>query len=150
MILTGLGRLGGDCEVRYLQDGTAVANLSLAFNYGKKDNDGKRPTQWVSASLWGDRAEKLREYLQKGTLISVVLDDVHVETYDRKDGGTGTTLRGRINVLEFAGGKREDAGSQPRATTPQERQPERKPERSTDGGKKGAGAFADMDDEIPF
>ena len=150
MILTGIGRLGGDVEIRHIADGTAVGNLSLAFNYGKKDSDGKRPTQWVSASLWGDRAEKLSEYLKKGTLISVVLDDVHVETYDRKDGGTGTTLRGRVNVLEFAGGKREDAGSRPQATTPQERQPERQPERSTDGGKKGTEAFSDMDDDIPF
>ena len=33
MVLSGVGRLGRDVELRYLQDGTAVANLALAFNY---------------------------------------------------------------------------------------------------------------------
>ena len=63
MILTGLCRLGADADIRYLQDGTAVANLNLAYNYGKKDNEGKRPTQWIKASIWGVRAENSAPYL---------------------------------------------------------------------------------------
>ena len=143
MILTGLGRLGGDVEIRHLQDGTAVGNLSLAFNYGKKSDDGKRPTQWVSASLWGERAEKLQEWLTKGTLLNVVLDDVHVETYEKRDGGTGTTLKARINSLEFAGGKRDD-GEQNR---PAQEKPPAKP-RDSEG--KRDGGFGTMDQDIPF
>jgi single-strand DNA-binding protein len=152
MMLVGLARLGRDCEIRYTPEGTAVANLSLAFNYGKKDNEGHRPTQWISASLWGERAEKLTEYLLKGTLLHIALDDIHVETYERKEGGTGNTLKARVNSLEFAGGKREDgdkptlgkpatgSGSAVGITPPQQVQ----------GSKKGAGSFADMDDDIPF
>jgi single-strand DNA-binding protein len=41
-----------------------VANVSLAFTYGKKGDDGKRPTQWVDASLWGQRAESLAPYIK--------------------------------------------------------------------------------------
>ena len=123
MILTGLARLGRDAEVRHLPEGTAVANLSLAYNYGKKDSEGKRPTQWVNAALWGERAEKLAEYLTKGSLISVVLEDVCIESYERKDGGgTGTNLKARIVSIEFAGGKREESPAQertqPAATKP--------------------------------
>src|SRR5512139_2415973 len=53
----GLARIGKDAEVRYTPSGTAVANVSLAFTFGKKGDDGKRPTQWVDASLWGQRAD---------------------------------------------------------------------------------------------
>jgi len=143
MIMTGLCRLGRDAEIRRTPDNTAVANLSLAYNYGKKDAEGHRPTQWVSASLWGERAEKLAEYLTKGTLLNVVLEDVYIESYDKKDGGTGTNLKARVSSLEFAGGKREDGEkSEPRKAT----QPEQpKPRQQAKGG-----AFDTMDDDIPF
>ena len=147
MILAGLGRLGGDVALRYLPDGTTVADLSLAYNHGKKDDAGKRPTQWVKATMWGDRAEKLAPHLLKGTLLSVVLDDVHVETYDRKDGGTGTTLKGRVSSLEFAGGKREDrpAGESRPAAMDSRGDTDRLP-----AGKPQPGGFDQMDDDIPF
>jgi len=147
MILTGICRLGRDAEIRYLPDGKAVANLSLAYNHGKKDGEGKRPTQWISASLWGERAEKLAEYLTKGTLLSVVLNEVHIETYDKKDGGTGTNLKGMVSHIEFAGGKREDSEK------PKEAQAERTTERKATpaGAKKPLpGGFDQMDDDIPF
>ena len=63
----GLARIGRDAEIRHTAGGDAVASLSLAFTYGRKGEDGKRPTQWVDASLWGKRAEALAQYLTKGS-----------------------------------------------------------------------------------
>lgn len=103
MILTGFCRLGQDAELRYTPSGDAVLNLSLAFNHGKKGDDGNRPTQWVSAQLWGSRAEALAEYLTKGTGLCVVLEDPHIEMYDRREGGQGAALRARVSSIEFAG-----------------------------------------------
>lgn len=101
MILTGLARLGNDAQLRTAgQD--KVANLSLAFNYGKKDDQGKRPTQWVDASIWGTRAEKLVPYLKKGTAVSVTLDEPHIEQYEGRT-GPGHKLVARVLTLEFAG-----------------------------------------------
>jgi single-strand DNA-binding protein len=149
MILTGIARLGRDVEVRYLGDGTPVANLSLAFNYGKKDSDGRRPTTWVSASLWGERAEKLSEYLLKGTLLSVVCEDVHVEEYDKRDGGKGFNLKARVMKLDFAGGKKDEGERDERPATTATT--------TTGGGKPaaaprqgGGGSFDTMDSDIPF
>ena len=66
-----------------------------------------------------------------------------IESYDKKDGGTGTNLKGRVSSLEFAGGKREDGEkSEPRKAAPPE-QP--KPRQQAKGG-----AFDTMDDDIPF
>ena len=60
----GLARLGRDAELRTTQTGESVARLSLAFSYGKKGADGKRPTEWVEGSLWGQRAQALAPHLR--------------------------------------------------------------------------------------
>jgi single-strand DNA-binding protein len=143
MILSGLARLGRDAVVRNTPDGTAVANLALAYNYGKKDADGKRPTQWVDASLWGERATKLAQYLTKGTQISVALEDVCGHTYKKSDGTSGFSIKGRVMSLEFA-------ASKPAEPKPAEQRQEQKPQPATKPKTSGDHPFADMDDDIPF
>ena len=140
MILTALARLGRDAELRYTAKGDAVCELALAINYGQKGQDGNRQTQWLSASLWGKRAESLAPHLQKGKLIYVVVEEPHIETYEGKN-GQGHKLVGRIASLEFAGGgQQESQQGQQRQQAPQQSK-----QQSYGGG------FADMpDDEIPF
>ena len=136
MILTGLARLGRDSEVRFTQGGDAVASLALAFNYGKR---AENKSQWVDATLWGDRAEKLKDYLKKGTQLSVILSDPHIETYQKKDGTEGIALRATVQHIEFAG-KREDNA-------------EVAPSQAAAPAKQAASApapSADFDDDIPF
>jgi single-strand DNA-binding protein len=53
--------------------------------------------------MWGDRVEKLSQHLIKGQQLFVTLGEPHIEDYDRKDGTKGTSLRARLNELEFAG-----------------------------------------------
>ena len=135
-IFTGLGRLGRDAEVRYTQgDNTPVATLSLAFNYGRKGPEGKKPTQWVEAALWGKLAEALAEYLPKGQLVNAVLEDLHIEEFDRSNGQRGSKLVGRVLSIELAGGRPD--------TTPAPPPPSRPPPKTSAG-------FDDMDDDIPF
>jgi len=152
-ILTGLMRLGKDAAIRYTPGGDAVANLSLAYNYGKKDGEGKRPSQWVSATLWGDRATKLAPHLLKGQQLCVTLDDIHVETYERREGGTGVNLKARVVSLEFAGSKPagEDKPEPARATTGAEYRAAKDGSAPAAPAKKGGGdpAFANMDEDIP-
>lgn len=121
MLMIGLARLGNDPELRYTQDGKAIMDLSLAFSYGRKV-DGKQPTQWVTGTMWGDRCEKLKPYLTKGQLLFVSMTEPHVETYKRKDGTEGTTLRARVGELEFAGPKPE---SQPETQPAAQKYPSR-------------------------
>lgn len=135
----GLARLGRDAEVRFTNDGTPVASLSLAFSYGKKGQDGKRPTQWVDGSLWGARAEALAPYLTKGAMVVAYLDDVHIETYQGRN-GEGHKLAGRVTDLELVptGQREESAAPQRQASAPR---PAPAPASS---------GFDDMDDDIPF
>jgi single-strand DNA-binding protein len=134
----GLARIGKDAEVRFTPGGTAVANVSLAFAYGKKGDDGKRPTQWVDASIWGQRAEPMAPYLLKGKQIVAYLEDVHLQTYTKGDGTQNTKMVARLADLEFVAGG-DQASSQPK--------PQPKPQ--TAPQSQGSG-FDDMDDDIPF
>jgi single-strand DNA-binding protein len=135
----GLARIGRDAEVRHTSNGDAVVSLSLAFTYGRKGEDGKRPTQWVDAALWGKRAEALAPYLLKGGQISVTLEDVHIETYQGKN-GEAFKLAGKVMDIELAGGgERQAAPAQhPTARPPVAPAPS------------GSGFDDIPDDDIPF
>lgn len=142
MKLIGNIRLGKDVELRHTSSGTAVATLFGAYNYGKKGDDGKRPSQWVEAVLWGQQAESLQSYLTKGEQFFVTLDDVHVETYEKRDGGHGVKLTGTVKTIDFVGGSaRRDEGERPT----QRQQPQRQQAKPA-----ASGGFDDMDDDIPF
>jgi single-strand DNA-binding protein len=144
--LVGLFTLGRDAELRTTGQGDQVASLAIAYNYGRKGADGKTPTQWVDAALWGDRAAKLAEYLTKGTQFFMQIDDLHVETYPKNDGTQGVKLVGRIGQIEFTRGQRPAAPAQP-AQRPAARAPAR--DVSQTPSPKASG-FDDMDDDIPF
>lgn len=136
--LVGLFTLGRDAELRTTANGDQVASLALAYNYGRKGADGKTPSQWVDAAFWGERAVKLVEYLTKGSQFYIQLDDLHVETYDKRDGGQGVKLVARVGQIEFVRAQR--AAAAPKAPPA----PAPKPAASTGSG------FDDMDDDIPF
>ncbi len=161
----GLARLGRDAEVRYTPNGDAVANLSLAFSYGKKGEDGFKPTNWVDGALWGKRAEALAPYLLKGQLVVATIDDLHIETFDKRDGDQGTKLSGTVSYIDFAGSPKQSGGEggvpSQRPTTQAQRpaapaqSPAQRPaataQRPAATGKaSSAAAFDDMDDDIPF
>jgi single-strand DNA-binding protein len=111
MILTGIVRLGRDAEVKVSASGTSVANFSGAFQYGKKDENGERPTQWVSFELWGERAEKLAPLLLKGQQIWVTAGSPRVREFAKKDGTVGAALQATVNDLQLIGGKPDAAAA---------------------------------------
>jgi single-strand DNA-binding protein len=111
MQLIGLARLGRDAEARTVGD-NVVANLSLAFDYYDPKAEKKRSTTWVDAALWGRQADALEKYLTKGSQVCCTVDDLHLETYEGRN-GTGTKLVGRVTSIKLAGGTRQDGGQAP-------------------------------------
>jgi single-strand DNA-binding protein len=144
MQLIGLARLGKDAELRTTGSGDPVANLSLAFNYGRKGEDGKKPTQWVEASLWGKLAEALEPYLLKGTAVSVTLDDPHIETFEGRN-GTGHKLVSRVLSIELAGGGERREGQPPAPAPRAAPAPAPRP-----AARAPAPAADDDDSDVPF
>ncbi|MFT8212169.1 MAG: single-stranded DNA-binding protein [Symbiopectobacterium sp.] len=69
-----VGNLGQDPEVRYLPNGGAVANLTLATSdtwRNKQTGEQKERTEWHRVTLYGKLAEVAGEYLRKGSQVYV-------------------------------------------------------------------------------
>lgn len=127
--LSGVFRVGRDAEARKTSNGEDVCNLSLAYNHGRKGEDGNRPTQWLDASLWGKRATTLAQYLVKGQLVYAVINDPHIEEFKKKEGGTGVKMTGSVGEIELVSGG-----------TKKSSEPKPAPEKE----------FPEQDDQIPF
>lgn len=102
MPVSDFGRLGRDTELKYTQDGTAVCNIAIAVDYGRKGQDGNKPTQWYDLTLWGKQAEALAQYLTKGKQIFFTASDLHIETFTKNDQSQGFKLSGRVDSIKFA------------------------------------------------
>ena len=69
-----LGNLGQDPEVRFMPNGSAVANITVATSESWKDKqtgEPKEKTEWHSVSLFGKLAEVAGEYLKKGSKVYI-------------------------------------------------------------------------------
>ncbi len=85
--VTLIGNLGGDPEVRHLENGTAVGRFSLATNESYKDKDGnmQKQTEWHNIVIWRDMAERAEKLLKKGMLVYVE-GKISYRKYTDKDG----------------------------------------------------------------
>lgn len=69
-----VGNLTRDPEVRYLQSGTAIAEVGMAVNRSWTDrssNERKEETTFIDVTLWGRTAEIAGEYLSKGRQVLI-------------------------------------------------------------------------------
>jgi len=84
--VTLIGNLGGDPEVRTLENGTAVGRFSLATNENYKDKDGawQSQTEWHNIVVWRDLAERAK-LLKKGQMVYVE-GKISYRKYTDKDG----------------------------------------------------------------
>lgn len=69
----GIGNLGREPELRFMPDGKAVCNFSIAISEKYKDKSGeqKEVTEWVNIALFGKLAEIAGEYLKKGSKVYI-------------------------------------------------------------------------------
>jgi len=134
-----VGNLGGDPEMRYMADGTAVTNFSVATNRRWTDRASGEPrdeTTWFRVSVWGRQAETANEYLSRGRRVLVegrLQSDPQTggpRTFTRQDGTVGSSYELRAFTVQFVGG-RDEGGIAP-------------------SGESLEGPAAQEEDEIPF
>lgn len=91
--ITLLGRVGKDPEVRHLEGGSVVADVSLATSRRYKDRQGEQreETQWHKIVMWGKLAELAEQYVKKGDQISVI-GEIRYEDWE-KDGQSHRTAK---------------------------------------------------------
>jgi len=100
-----LGNLTRDVEVRYLQSGTAVADVGLAVNDRRKGQNGEwiEETTFVDVTLWGRTAEVAGEYLSKGSPL-LVEGRLKYDTWE-KDGQKRSKLSVVCERMQMVGAK---------------------------------------------
>ena len=103
-----IGNLGRDPEVRYTQNGTAVANIALATNEVWNDKAGQKQerTEWHRVVVWAKQAEIAKEYLTKGRQIYVE-GSLQTRQWDDKDGQKRYTTEIRCQRFVMLGGRGE-------------------------------------------
>ena len=136
----GIGNLGRDVELRFMPDGKAVANFSIAISERYKDKttgEQKEVTEWVNIALFGRLAEIAGEYLGKGSKVYIE-GKLKTEKYT-KDGidRYSTKIIGeKLEMLTTKGEGRSSRGEGAQA--------------AEDKAKSNPSGFDDMDDDIPF
>ncbi len=109
-----IGNLGRDPEVRSTQNGTPVANFTLATNEVWTDKAGARQerTEWHRIVAWGKQAEIARDYLTKGKQIFVE-GALQTRQWDDREGHKRTTTEIKVSRIVMLGRPGEGGGGPP-------------------------------------
>jgi single-strand DNA-binding protein len=160
-----IGNLGKDPEVRTMQNGGKVANLSLATSESWKDKstgERKEKTEWHRVVIFGQLADIAERYLKKGSKV-YVCGSLQTRKWTDQQGqekySTEVVLQGFNSELTMldgkggggggggGGGMGDDGGGWDSA-------PSMDAPRGGGGGFSGGGKKSpprdDMDDDIPF
>ncbi|HQU99284.1 MAG TPA: single-stranded DNA-binding protein [Nitrosomonas sp.] len=140
-----IGNLGKDPETRYMSNGEAVTNITLATTDTWKDKNGDKQekTEWHRVTFYRKLAEIAGEYLKKGRSVYV---EGRLETrkWTDKNGMDRYTTDIIATDMKMLG-TRSGSGA---FEAPQHE--EDAPSPATSNASRSAGSFDDMEDDIPF
>lgn len=113
-----VGNLGQDPEVRYMPNGGAVANITLATSESWRDKqtgETKEKTEWHRVVLFGKLAEVAGEYLRKGSQVYIE-GSLQTRKWQDQSGQERYTTEVVVNVggtMQMLGGRQNGgAGAQ--------------------------------------
>ncbi|MFQ3248443.1 MAG: single-strand DNA-binding protein [Glaciecola sp.] len=106
-----VGNLGNDPEVRYMPNGNAVANLSIATSESWKDQQGQlqEKTEWHKVTMYRRLAEVAGEYLKKGSQIYLE-GKLQTRKWQDQQGNDRYTTEVIADQMQMLGGRNEGAG----------------------------------------
>lgn len=155
-----IGNVGGDPEVRYLPNGNAVANITLATSDSWKDKQTgqqQERTEWHRVVFFGRIAEVVGEYVRKGSKMYI---EGRLQTREwEKDGVKRYTTEIVVDIggqMQLLDGKPQ-GGEQGMAPRPQQQRPaqqsnhrpaQQAPQQSAP--QQPAPDYDSFDDDIPF
>jgi single-strand DNA-binding protein len=131
-----VGNLGQDPEVRYMPNGNAVANLSIATSESWKDQQGQMQerTEWHRLTMYRRLAEVAGEYLRKGSQIYVE-GKLQTRKWQDQQGQDKYTTEVIVDQMQMLGGK--SGGQSEGGFQGQQRQPAQ--QRPAQGGQNSGG-----------
>lgn len=162
-----IGHIGQDPEVRYMPNGNAVVNMTLATSENWKDKntgENKEKTEWHRIVLFGKLAEIAGEYLKKGSQIYIEgslqtrkwQDQNGIERYTTEIivniGGTMQMLGTRNSNSQILSSTSENSGNIKNKLKKQDSKDILNSEEKYNSNKElsNSSSEIDFDDEIPF
>ncbi|MDH4430914.1 single-stranded DNA-binding protein [Pseudomonas shirazica] len=151
-----VGTCGQDPEVRYLPNGNAVTNLSLATSEAwtdKQTGQKVEKTEWHRVVLFGKVAEIAGEYLRKGSQCYI---EGKLKTREwEKDGIKRYSTEVHVDIngtMQLLGGRPDSqgGGQQQQRQPQQQRQQPHQHQRQAPQQSQQAAPPDDFDDDIPF
>jgi single-strand DNA-binding protein len=103
-----VGNLGQDPEARYMPNGDAVTNLSVATSESWKDKqtgDQKQRTEWHKIAMFKRLAEIAAEYLRKGSQVYIE-GKLRTRKWQDKDGNDRYTTEIIADEMRLLGGRK--------------------------------------------
>lgn len=99
-----IGGLTKAVEIRYTQSGLGIARFTLAINREIKKQDGTYDTDYINCVAYGNQADLISKYLDKGSKISV---EGHIQTGSyEKDGKKIYTTDIVVEKIQFLDSKK--------------------------------------------
>lgn len=153
-----VGRLGKDPETRYMTNGEAVSNATLATSENWKDKSGEKQekTEWHNLVFYRRLAEIAGEYLKKGSQVYIE-GRIQSRKYTTKEGQERYITEIIVNEMQMLGGKSTGGGSfevMDQSAPEQRSAPARAaaPARSAPAAAPASSgsSFDNFDDDIPF
>ena len=149
-----VGNLGRDPETRYLPDGGAITNISIATTDSWKDKttgEKKEQTEWHRVAFFGKLAEIAGEYLKKGSQVYIE-GRIRTRKWQDKEGQDRYTTEVIADTMQMLGsrGGMGDAANRGEPAGDSRGEQARGEAKAAATAKKPAGKFDDMEDDIPF
>lgn len=149
-----IGNLGQDPEVRYMPNGGAVANMTLATSETWRDKttgEQKEKTEWHRVVLFGKLAEIAGEYLKKGSQVYIE-GALQTRKWTDQAGIDKYTTEVVVNVggtMQMLGGRQSSGGGQQSGNQFSGDQQARPAAQNTPPANNNEPPM-DFDDDIPF
>jgi len=146
-----IGNLGQDPEVKYMPNGGAVTNVTIATSESWKDkNTGeqKEKTEWHRVVFFQRLAEIVGEYLKKGSKVYIEgkLQTRKWQDQSGNDRYTTEIVANEMQMLDSRGGEGGGGGSFNQSSGQSTSAAPQQPPATAPAG----GGMGDFDDDIPF
>ena len=154
-----MGNLGRDPEVRFMPNGEAVCNFSIATTDSWKDKAGEKQerTEWHNIVMYRRLAEIAGEYLKKGRPVYIE-GRLQTRKWQTKEGQDRYTTEIIADSMQMLGGRDDNSSSQ--SSAPQKDDFNQAPDRASSNesqsesdsvsSNSGASSFDEFEDDIPF
>ncbi len=146
-----IGNVGKDPEIRHLESGTAVANITLATTERYKDRNGElqEQTEWHNVVLWRGLADVTERFVRKGSQIFIE-GKIRSRSWEDQSGQKRYTTEIVADNMQLLGRRSDNPANAPARgeSSANNTQPGRKDQSSFDNGSTD---FSPEEvDDLPF